>query len=142
MNASVSVYSTSDFVGSLEISRIASRLLSININISINIKTNSTIYRVWGRVLGDSPIHVKMAKRILLAPVPGIVWGELYVADDDGLVGVGLTGGLGSGLEWEGCRQVGLVVLWERGPFWFLKMKQDICWTKQCGSGGVTEDGW
>ena len=92
MNASVSVYSTSDFVRSLETSRIPSRLLSSNINISVNIKTNSTIYGVWGWVLGDSPIHVKTAKRILLAPAPGIVWGESYVADDDGLVGVGLTG--------------------------------------------------
>lgn len=34
----------------------------------------------------DSPVHVKMAKRIPLAPVPGIIWGELDIAEDDGVV--------------------------------------------------------
>ena len=42
---------------------------------------------------GDSPVYVKMAKSILLAPIPGIVWRELNVADDNGLVRA-LTGGL------------------------------------------------
>lgn len=32
------------------------------------------------------PVHVKMAKRIPLAPVPGIIWGELDVVEDDGVV--------------------------------------------------------
>ena len=33
-----------------------------------------------------------MAKRIPLTPVPGIVVGELHVAEDDGVVRVWLTG--------------------------------------------------
>ena len=58
----------------------------------------------WGVNL---PVHVKMAKRILLAPVAGIILGKQHVAEDDGLVRAGFMGECDEGLGW----RVGVVVL-------------------------------